>query len=63
MGIEDVVAEEKEIVGISKIEQTILYLMAEAVVYERDNADERVVWANDLLKKIDSCSTRDIRFK
>jgi len=48
---------------ISKMEQTILYLMAESIAYERNNIDERIKWGNELLKKIDGCSNRNEVFK
>lgn len=41
---------------ISKLEKTILYNMAEAIINNIDNVHERIIWGNELLRMIDSSS-------
>ena len=48
---------------ISEIEKTILYLMAEAIAYEREDViDSRIEWGVALLTKISKCKNKEDLF-
>ena len=45
------------------MEKTILYLIAEAIVYEREDViDTRIEWGTSLLTKINKCKNKEDLF-